>query len=125
METTRGEVEAKNLVCCAGLFADRLAQMTGAPRVPQIVPFRGDYYVLRPERNDLIRNLIYPVPDRGFPFLGVHFTRHIHGQRSLAPNAVLAFAREGYKKLDVDVLDTVDTDTYSSCCALVLKYWQT
>ena len=125
METTRGAVEAKNLVSCAGLFADRLAQMTGAPRVPQIVPFRGDYYLLRPERGDLIRNLIYPVPDPGFPFLGVHFTRHIHGERSLGPNAVLAFAREGYKKRDVDLRDSIQTFTYRGFWALVLKYWQT
>src|SRR5919199_845611 len=125
VETTRGAVEAKNLVSCAGLFADRLAQMTGAPRVPQIVPFRGDYYLLRPERGDLIRNLIYPVPDPGFPFLGVHFTRHIHGERSLGPNAVLAFAREGYKKLDVDLRDSIQTFTYRGFWALVRKYWRT
>jgi (S)-2-hydroxyglutarate dehydrogenase len=125
VQTTRGAVEAKNLVSCAGLFADRLAQMTGASREPQIVPFRGDYYLLRPERKDLIRNLIYPVPDPGFPFLGVHFTRHIHGERSLGPNAVLAFAREGYKKLDVDLRDSIQTFTYRGFWALVLKYWQT
>jgi L-2-hydroxyglutarate oxidase LhgO len=81
--------------------------------------------VLRPERNDLIHNLIYPVPDPGFPFLGVHFTRHIHGERSLGPNAVLAFAREGYKKLDVDLRDCIQTFTYRGFWALVLKYWQT
>ena len=125
VETPRGEVESSYLVTCAGLYSDRLAQMTGAPRVPQIVPFRGDYYELRPERNYLINNLIYPVPDPNFPFLGVHFTRHIHGDRSLGPNAVLAFAREGYKKLHINVRDDVDTFTYRGFWALVLKYWQT
>ena len=125
VQTNQGEVESTYLITCAGLFSDRLAQMTGATRVPQIVPFRGDYYELRPERHDLIKNLIYPVPDPNFPFLGVHFTRHIHGERSLGPNAVLAFAREGYKKLDVNVRDNLDTFTYRGFWALVLKYWQT
>lgn len=125
METTRGAVQSRYLVSCAGLYSDRLARMTGAPRVPQIVPFRGDYYELRPERNHLVRNLIYPVPDPSFPFLGVHFTRHIHGERSLGPNAVLAFAREGYKRLDVTLKDDLETFTYRGFWALALKYWQT
>ncbi len=125
LETTRGEVEAGALVTCGGLYSDRLARLTGATRLPQIVPFRGDYYVLRPERHDLVRNLLYPVPDPSFPFLGVHFTRHIDGERSLGPNAVLAFAREGYKRLDVNPRDNLETLTYRGFWALALKNWQT
>jgi L-2-hydroxyglutarate oxidase LhgO len=125
VETTRGEVEARYLISCAGLFADRVARMTGAGRIPQIVPFRGDYYELRPEKHYLVNNLIYPVPDPNFPFLGVHFTRHIHGERSLGPNAVLAFAREGYKRFDINLRDDVETFSYRGFWALVLKYWQT
>ncbi|HYY88218.1 MAG TPA: L-2-hydroxyglutarate oxidase, partial [Chloroflexota bacterium] len=94
LETPAGEVEAKHAVACAGLHADRVARMTGAPRAPRIVPFRGDYWVLRPDRAFLARNLIYPVPDPTFPFLGVHFTRRLDdGAVWLGPNAVLAFAR--------------------------------
>lgn len=125
VQTTCGEIECKNLISCAGLYADRLARLTGATRMPQIVPFRGDYYVLRPDKNELVHNLIYPVPDPAFPFLGVHFTRHIHGERSLGPNAVLAFAREGYKKLDINLRDDMETLSYRGFWALVLKYWQT
>jgi len=125
VETTNGAVRTRYLVSCGGLYSDRLARLTGAPRLPQIVPFRGDYYVLRPERSHLVRNLIYPVPDASFPFLGVHFTRHIHGERSLGPNAVLAFAREGYRRLDLNLRDDLDTFTYRGFWALAFKYWQT
>lgn len=125
LETTAGDVRTRCLVTCGGLHADRLARMTGAPRVPRIVPFRGDYYMLRPERHHLVRNLIYPVPDPSFPFLGVHFTRHIDGERSLGPNAVLAFAREGYRRLDINARDDLETFTYRGFWALVGKYWRT
>lgn len=125
VETTRGHLEARNLLTCAGLYSDRLARQTGASRVPQIVPFRGDYYELLPERNYLVQNLIYPVPNPTFPFLGVHFTRHIHGERSLGPNAVLAFAREGYRRFDINLADNVETFTYRGFWALARKYWQT
>ena len=101
LETTAGSIAARDLIVCTGLQADRLAAMTGTPG-PRIVPFRGDYYVLRPEAERLVRALIYPVPDPRFPFLGVHFTRRIDGEVWAGPNAVLAFAREGYRRSDVD-----------------------
>jgi L-2-hydroxyglutarate oxidase len=101
LETTAGPIAARDLIVCAGLQADRLAAMTGA-RGPRIAPFRGDYYLLRPEAAGLVRALIYPVPDPRFPFLGIHFTRRIDGEVWAGPNAVLAFAREGYRRRDVD-----------------------
>ncbi len=101
LETVLGPIHARDLIVCAGLQADRLAAMTGT-RGPRIVPFRGDYFVLRPEAASLVRALIYPVPDPRFPFLGVHFTRRIDGEVWAGPNAVLAFAREGYRRRDVD-----------------------
>jgi L-2-hydroxyglutarate oxidase LhgO len=101
LETTGGPVHARDLIVCGGLQADKLAAMTGT-RGPRIVPFRGDYYVLRPEAASLVRALIYPVPDPRFPFLGVHFTRRIDGEVWAGPNAVLAFAREGYRRSDID-----------------------
>jgi L-2-hydroxyglutarate oxidase LhgO len=126
LETTAGEVEAKHVVACAGLHADRVARMTGAPRDPRIVPFRGDYWVLRPDRRYLARNLIYPVPDPSFPFLGVHFTRRIEdGSVWLGPNAVLAFAREGYRRLDLRPRDLAEALVYPGFQRLAGKFWQT
>ena len=126
LETSAGEVEAKHVVACAGLHADRVARMTGAPRDPRIVPFRGDYWVLRPDRSYLSRNLIYPVPDPSFPFLGVHFTRRLDdGSVWLGPNAVLAFAREGYRRLDFRPRDLAEALTYSGFQKLAGKFWQT
>ncbi len=126
LETSAGEVEAKHVVACAGLHADRVARMTGAPRDPRIVPFRGDYWVLRPDRSYLSRNLIYPVPDPSFPFLGVHFTRRLDdGSVWLGPNAVLAFAREGYRRLDFQPRDLAEALTYSGFQKLAGKFWQT
>ncbi|MBA2447930.1 MAG: L-2-hydroxyglutarate oxidase [Chloroflexi bacterium] len=117
-------VAARFLVTCGGLHSDRLAQMSQAPRDLQIVPFRGDYYVLRPERRHLTKGMIYPVPDPAFPFLGVHFTRRIDGEVWLGPNAVLAFAREGYGRLDVDLRDNLETFSYPGFWALARKYWR-
>jgi (S)-2-hydroxyglutarate dehydrogenase len=126
LETAAGEVEAKHVVVCGGLHADRLARMTGAPREPRIVPFRGDYYVLRPDRRHLARNLIYPVPDPSFPFLGVHTTRRIDdGAVWLGPNAVLAFAREGYRRLDFHPRDLFESVSYSGFRTLAGKFWRT
>jgi (S)-2-hydroxyglutarate dehydrogenase len=100
VETTAGDIQADFLVNCAGLQCDRVARLAGAPVDIRIVPFRGEYFVLRPERRHLVRNLIYPVPDPAFPFLGVHFTRHIDGAVEAGPNAVLAFGlREGRSAL--------------------------
>ncbi|HEX5830970.1 MAG TPA: L-2-hydroxyglutarate oxidase, partial [Gemmatimonadaceae bacterium] len=104
-ETEAGEFAGDLLVNCAGLHCDRVARMAGERPEVRIVPFRGEYYVLRPERQHLVRHLIYPVPDPAFPFLGVHFTRMIGGGVEAGPNAVLAFAREGYRKRDVNVRD--------------------
>ena len=97
LATGSGPVRAHRLVNCAGLYSDVVARMTGARPGVRIVPFRGEYYMVRPERHELVRGLIYPVPDPRFPFLGVHFTRTVHGEVEAGPNAVLAFAREGYR----------------------------
>jgi L-2-hydroxyglutarate oxidase len=106
--TTAGEFEADFLVNCAGLHCDRVSELAGEKREVRIVPFLGEYYKLKPERQHLVRHLIYPVPDPQFPFLGVHFTRLIHGGIEAGPNAVLAFAREGYKKTDFNPVDLFD-----------------
>ena len=94
---------------CSGLQSDRVAKLTGIQPEAKIVPFRGEYYELKPEAEHLCRNLIYPVPDPAFPFLGVHFTRMIEGGIECGPNAVLAFAREGYRKTDVNLRDLCET----------------
>ncbi len=125
LTTTRGDIRARTVIACAGLYADRLAAMTGAPPNPRIVPFRGDYYVLRPERRSLVRGMIYPVPDPSFPFLGVHLTRRIGGEVWLGPNAVLAFAREGYSITDVNPRDLVQTFRFGGFRKLATKYWKT
>jgi L-2-hydroxyglutarate oxidase LhgO len=126
LETTAGEVEAQHVIACAGLHADRVARLTGGPPDPRIVPFRGDYWVLRPDRRDLARNLIYPVPDPAFPFLGVHFTRRIDdGSVWLGPNAVLAFAREGYRRLDLHPRDLGEALAFRGFQKLATKFWQT
>jgi L-2-hydroxyglutarate oxidase len=121
-ETTAGEFEADFLINCAGLQCDRVAQLAGERRDVRIVPFRGEYYKLRPERQHLVRNLIYPVPDPRFPFLGVHFTRLIHGGIEAGPNAVLAFAREGYRKTDFNVRDLADALSYKGLWRFLRRY---
>jgi L-2-hydroxyglutarate oxidase len=112
VQTTAGNFESDFLINCAGLHSDRIAELAGETRTVRIVPFRGEYYKVRKERQGLVRNLIYPVPDPQFPFLGVHFTRLIHGGIEAGPNAVLAFAREGYQKSDVNLLDLFDALTF-------------
>ncbi len=123
--TSEGVLETRYLITCAGLYSDQIAAMTGSPRDPRIVPFRGDYYILRPERADLVRSMIYPVPDPSFPFLGVHFTRRIEGGVWLGPNAVLAFAREGYHRLFIHPRELLDSLSYRGFLALAGKYWRT
>ena len=123
--TSEGVIETRFLITCAGLYSDRIAAMTGAPRDPRIVPFRGDYYILRRERADLVRSMIYPVPDPSFPFLGVHFTRRIGGGVWLGPNAVLAFAREGYHRLFINPRELLDSLSYRGFHSLAAKYWRT
>jgi L-2-hydroxyglutarate oxidase len=125
LRTTGGEVSAGRVVACGGLHSDRIARMAGAPSYPRIVPFRGDYYILHPSRRSIIRGLVYPVPDPRFPFLGVHFTRRIDGEVWLGPNAVLAFAREGYGRADIDLGDLSDTLGYAGFRSLARKHWRT
>ncbi len=124
VETKAGVFKADLLVNCAGLYCDRVSQLAGEQRDVRIVPFRGEYYKIKPERQFLVKNLIYPVPDPKFPFLGVHFTRLIHGGIEAGPNAVLAFAREGYRKSQVNVGDLWDVATYPGFWRLVGKHWQ-
>jgi len=111
-ETTAGEFKGDFIVNCAGLHCDRVSELAGERRDVRIVPFRGEYYQLRKDREFLVRHLIYPVPDPQFPFLGVHYTRMIHGGIEAGPNAVLAFAREGYTKTDIRVGDLWDALTF-------------
>jgi L-2-hydroxyglutarate oxidase len=118
------DVAARFVVTCAGLQCDRVTAMSGQRLGSQIVPFRGEYYALKPTAHHLCRNLIYPVPDARFPFLGVHFTRLIRGGVECGPNAVLAFAREGYRKTDVNLTDLVETVTYPGFLRLTKKYWR-
>jgi L-2-hydroxyglutarate oxidase len=120
--TTVGDAEAKYLVNCAGLHSDWVARQSGLKPKAKIVPFRGEYYELTPETHHLCRNLIYPVPDPSFPFLGVHFTRMIGGGVECGPNAVLAFAREGYHKTTVNVPELVETLTYSGFQRMAKKH---
>jgi (S)-2-hydroxyglutarate dehydrogenase len=125
LETTAGELEARRVVTCAGLQSDRVARMTGGSLEPRIVPFRGDYWQLRRDARALCRNLIYPVPDPSFPFLGVHATRRIGtGEVWLGPNAVLAFAREGYRRLDVRPRDLAAALANRGFQRLARRYWR-
>jgi L-2-hydroxyglutarate oxidase len=112
-ETTAGSFQGGYLINCAGLHCDRVSQLAGEKREVRIVPFPGEYYQIKPQRQFLVRNLIYPAPDPTFPFLGVHFTRLIHGGIEAGPNAVLAFAREGYRKLDINVTDMYDAVSFA------------
>lgn len=120
-----GELEARGLVVCAGLYADRLARRAGVESQVRIVPFRGEYWELAPERRHLVRNLIYPVPDPRFPFLGVHFTRRVDGRVEAGPNAVLAFAREGYRFSRVSLRDLWETLSFPGFWRLARRYWRT
>jgi (S)-2-hydroxyglutarate dehydrogenase len=121
-ETPAGDFPGDFVINCAGLHCDRVAELAGERREVRIVPFRGEYYVIRPERQHLVRHLIYPVPDPRFPFLGVHFTRLIHGGIEAGPNAVLAFAREGYRKTDFNAADLFDTLSYDGFWRFLRKY---
>ncbi|RPJ45098.1 MAG: L-2-hydroxyglutarate oxidase [Chloroflexi bacterium] len=124
LETVTGEVHAHNLINCAGLQSDRVARMCGVDPKLQIVPFRGEYYEIAHEREFLVRNLIYPVPDPAFPFLGVHFTRMIHGGVEAGPNAVLAFKREGYSKWQFNIKDMATYGFYSGFWGMAAKHWK-
>jgi (S)-2-hydroxyglutarate dehydrogenase len=121
-----GRYEAKLVVNCAGLYSDKVAQLTLDQKVKvRIIPFRGEYYKLVPGKEHLIKNLIYPVPDPNFPFLGVHFTRMIEGGVEAGPNAVLAFRREGYGKLDINMKELGETLAWPGFRKVAAKYWRT
>ncbi|MEM8863981.1 MAG: L-2-hydroxyglutarate oxidase [Planctomycetota bacterium] len=122
--TIAGEYSASQVVNCAGLHSDRVARMSGLQPAARIVPFRGEYFCLHDEARHLVKNLIYPVPDPEFPFLGVHFTRMIDGEVECGPNAVLAFAREGYKKTAIDWSDLADSLSYSGFLRLAARHWR-
>ena len=128
INTTAGDFEADFIVNCAGLHCDRVSELAGEKRKVRIVPFRGEYYKVKPDRQSLVRNLIYPVPDPVFPFLGVHFTRLIHGGIEAGPNAVLAFAREGYRMTDINPRDLFDAVTFPGLWRFLLRHkrmsWQ-
>lgn len=124
IQSTSGDVETRYLINCAGLYSDRIVSMSGMRPAVKIVPFRGEYFKLKPEAEALCRNLIYPVPDPAFPFLGVHFTRMIRGGVECGPNAVLALAREGYQKTDFNLSDLTDTLTFSGFLKLGAIYWK-
>jgi L-2-hydroxyglutarate oxidase LhgO len=122
LETDAGEFRAGYLVNCAGLQSDRVARMSGASLDIKIVPFRGEYYEIAPGKHNLVRGLIYPVPDPRFPFLGVHFTRRIHGGVEAGPNAVLALKREGYSKTAFSWKDSMDSFSYPGFWKMAFKY---
>ena len=125
LATSGGSVLARALVSCAGLYADRVAALTGnAPRDHRIVPFRGDYYTFRPQARHLVNGLVYPVPDPTFPFLGVHFTRQVDGSVVAGPNAVLAFAREGYRLTDVRLRDLAGVLAFPGLWRLAARNWR-
>lgn len=122
--TTSGEFPARRLVACAGLHSDRLARLAGDEPDIRILPFRGEYYRVRPERAGLVRGLIYPTPDPRFPFLGVHLHRNLDGHVDAGPNAVLALAREGYRRRDLSLRDLAEMAGYSGFRRLVLREWR-
>jgi len=123
--TSRGDVLADRVIACAGLWSDRVAALTGDDGSERIVPFRGDYYRLTPDARSLVRGLIYPVPDPRFPFLGIHFTRRFDGAVWAGPNAVLALARDGYKRYDVDLREVVAIARHAGFRRLAKRFWRT
>jgi L-2-hydroxyglutarate oxidase len=124
LETTHGPVRTRGLINCAGLYADQVARLMGVRTGVQIVPFRGEYYHLRPERQHLVRGLIYPVPDPAFPFLGIHFTRTIHGVVEAGPNAVLALAREGYSYRVIRLDEVAGMFAYPGFWRMAARHWR-
>jgi L-2-hydroxyglutarate oxidase LhgO len=124
VETSRGAFSTASLINCAGLFSDRISRMAGDEPGVMIVPFRGEYYDLVPERAALVKALIYPVPDPRFPFLGVHFTRRITGRVDAGPNAVFALAREGYRHTDINLRDLVSAATFPGFWRMAGRHWR-
>jgi L-2-hydroxyglutarate oxidase len=125
VETTQGELRCRCLVGCAGLHSDRMARRSGLEPYVRIVPFRGEYYELVPDKRYLVKHLVYPVPNPAFPFLGVHFTRMIQGGIEAGPNAVLSLKREGYGKASFSVVDAASTLGYGGFWRMARKYWRT
>ncbi|MFC0581450.1 L-2-hydroxyglutarate oxidase [Micrococcoides hystricis] len=125
LETTVGQYHFDRLIVCAGLFSDKVAAMVGASPDPRILPFRGEYWTLAPQRQQLVKSMIYPVPDPAFPFLGVHFTKGVYGDVHVGPNAVPALAREGYSWSKISVADTWESLRWPGVAPLVKKYWRT
>jgi L-2-hydroxyglutarate oxidase len=125
LETPKGEIHTRYIINCGGLQSDRIARMCGVDPKLQIIPFRGEYFEIVPEKEHLVKNLVYPVPDPRFPFLGVHFTRMIHGGIEAGPNAVLAFKREGYRFGDISVPDVFQYGTSIGFWRMVAKFWKT
>ena len=126
VKTERNTYETKLVINCGGLYSDKVGQMSQEnPINVRIIPFRGEYYKIRPEKHYLVKNLIYPVPDPNFPFLGVHFTRMMRGGIEAGPNAVLAFRREGYKKMDINAKELYETLTWPGFQKVAMKYWET
>ncbi len=124
VHTVRSNYLAKTVTICAGLYADKLAKQSGASLVEAIMPFRGEYYELSAEKRSMVNNLIYPVPNPNFPFLGVHYTRSIHGGIEAGPNAVLAFRREGYSRWDIYLPELAESLAYPGFRKLLGKYWR-
>jgi (S)-2-hydroxyglutarate dehydrogenase len=124
ISTTTGDIRARFVINCAGLYSDKVARSAGADPTAQIVPFRGEYFELVPHRRHLVKGLIYPVPNPDFPFLGVHFTRMIDGSVHAGPNAVLAFQREGYRKRDIDLRELGEILSYPGFHRLAVKNWR-
>lgn len=122
VETNRGDFQAKVAINCAGLHSDRVAKISGYLTNMKIIPFRGEYFVLKPDKRDLVKSLIYPVPNPKFPFLGVHFTKMIDGSVEAGPNAVLGFKREAYKKTDISLEDTFESLTFPGLRKLASKF---
>jgi (S)-2-hydroxyglutarate dehydrogenase len=124
VETTAGRFHVQFVINCAGLFSDRISRMAGETPEVRIIPFRGEYYDLVPQRAELVRALIYPVPDPRFPFLGVHFTRRIYGNVDAGPNAIFAFKREGYRAGDFSLRDTVESLSFPGFWRVAAKHWR-
>ena len=126
VETTRNIYKTKVIINCGGLYSDALTQLTYRNRMPfRIIPFKGEYYKLKKDRCNMVKSLIYPVPDPAFPFLGVHFTKKINGEVEAGPNAVLSFKKEGYNKNDFDIEDTFNILTWQGFYKIAAKYWKT
>jgi L-2-hydroxyglutarate oxidase LhgO len=124
VETTAGTFRASYVINCAGLYSDTITRMAGCKTDLEIIPFRGEYYEIKPERRYLVRNPIYPVPDPRFPFLGVHFTRHVDGSVEAGPNALLALRREGYTGSDPDLTETVEMLRWPGFWKMARRFWR-